>query len=374
MNNERAFKLHFIIKHSLHFFLVGLLIFSLSSCTGLLKAKKINEAISYGKVEINLNEHPSDYITFHYTGCSGFLIKYGNQAVLHDPFFSNIGPLFTLNTKTIESDTARIQAFFRSQFPSGKDQKGFIKTLLVSHTHYDHMLDVPYIYNHVLNKDSLLVLGSNDMIKVMKYRTGDNNTSFNHIISVEDQLTDLNTIGKSYYSFDKKIRILPIRTEHAPHFYGMHFYKGHIKKNPKRAPQWKEGTNIAYLIDFLADDGRINFRTYICSAAANTPKGFVPPSVLAQHPVDLAILCVASYAYVKDYPFQHLENLNPKHIILSHWENFFQSKTKLDQNPMIVPFTNVKAFLKRVDEASKGLSYSPKWTMPNPGAEITFGF
>jgi L-ascorbate metabolism protein UlaG (beta-lactamase superfamily) len=353
-----------------------LLVYSLSSCSGALKAKKLEYAISQGVVDVQLSPTANDQVTFHYTGCSGFLIEYRDQAILHDPFFSYVGPLFTLNTRVLVVDTAQVQSFFQSQFPTGRDEQGKIKMLLVSHTHYDHMLDVPYIYQHLLDKDTVRIYGSADMRKVMTYNadTPPDSSFLTNIIVVEDDLSQMNKVGRRYKSRNGKIQILPIYTEHAPHFYGLHFFKGEIGKNPKRAYQWKEGANVAYLVDFLADDGTILFRTYLTAAAANEPAGFVPPSVLAEHPIDVAVLCVASYAYVKDYPIEHLQNLNPRHLILSHWENFFQAREKLAKRPMLVPFTNVKAFLKRVDANTKKLPYTPAWTMPDLGTAIRIRF
>ena len=348
---------------------------SILACKGVKKAQKLGEAISYKQADVILSQQAKDSIVIHYLGCSGFLIQNDNQSILHDPFFSNIS-LFSVPFQPICHDTTRIKSFFRSHFSNERDNEGMIKLLLISHTHYDHMIDAPYIYQNHLNKDSVKVIGSNSMLRVMEFSQEEFKNSFNidHIISVEDYLTDQNTIDSSFLSFNKKIRILPISIEHAPHFHGVHLFKGEIKKKPKKACQLKEGKNIAYLIEFLDDKEKTNFRIYIGGAAASAPAGFLPPSFVEANPIDLAILCAASHGYVKNYPEGLLKNLNPKHIIISHWENFFQPNEVLESHAMVVPLTNVRKFIDKVNDTASELEYSSSWTMPNINTKIVIRF
>jgi len=88
---------------------------------------------------------------------------------------------------------------------------------------------------------------------------------------------------------------------------------------PRTAYGWKEGRTRAFLIDFLGPDGSVRLRLYYQDAASNPSTGFPPPfeSTLAE-PVDVAILCVASFDEVDDYPEDIVRQLRPQTVILDH--------------------------------------------------------
>jgi hypothetical protein len=219
----------------------------------------------------------------------------------------------------------------------------------------------------------VIVYGNDDVLKVMEYSKEKAKLNDGQIISIEEKLTSSADLP-TYYSRDRRIRVLPIPTPHAPHYHSIHLYQGHIKQEPSKAGDWKEGTNFSFLIDFLGEKGEIKFRIYINSAAAGIPERFVPPENLAEYPVDVAILCVASFSYVDDYPDYFLKTLQPRHIMLSHWENFFQKREKLQEKPMSVPFTNMKKFLDRLNVLTQTLPSSPEWTLPNLDTEVMIYF
>jgi hypothetical protein len=54
--------------------------------------------------------------------------------------------------------------------------------------------------------------------------------------------------------------------------------------------------------------------------------GDVYPELLAERPVDLALLCVGTYDYVRDAPGEALANMDPRYVVGIHWENFFQTQ------------------------------------------------
>ena len=108
------------------------------------------------KVELSIL--PIKSISFYYSGCTGFLIRKGNDAVLNDPFFSNLGPLSVLPLKKLATDTVAVANYFKKNFGQNADEQGIVKALLATHTHYDHVLDIPHIYHSKLNRDTVLVL------------------------------------------------------------------------------------------------------------------------------------------------------------------------------------------------------------------------
>ena len=169
---------------------------------------------------------------------------------------------------------------------------------------------------------------------------------------------------------------MAIESEHAPHFMGIKLYKGKydspLDKLPTRAGSWREGQTLAYLIDFMSGEGRaVEFRIHYQDATSNPPHGF-PPSF--SHPddqrrVDLAIVCVAGYNQVKHYPESIIQELNPRYVILSHWENFFGHLPEDPEDLRTVPMTNTQRFLDRLKSVFPN---DDRVLMPAPGAWMHF--
>jgi hypothetical protein len=80
---------------------------------------------------------------------------------------------------------------------------------------------------------------------------------------------------------------------------------------------------------------------------------------------DLAIVCLASFRHVIGYPDEYLEHLNPKSIIVGHWEDFFRPTSR---PPKVVRMTNAKKFINRLPDRYKG----EEMFMPTPGTCISF--
>jgi hypothetical protein len=75
-------------------------------------------------------------ITVQYLGVGGWLFRFGGDALLTAPFFSNPS-LLDVGVGGIAPDTATIDRFL--------PPVGDVSALLMGHGHYDHLMDVPYI-------------------------------------------------------------------------------------------------------------------------------------------------------------------------------------------------------------------------------------
>jgi hypothetical protein len=83
----------------------------------------------------------------------------------------------------------------------------------------------------------------------------------------------------------------------------------------------------AYLVDFLDAAGRPVYRVYYQDSGTNPPKGYVPPSVIAEKHVDVALLCVGGdFHRLRRHPEGIIENTRPRNVVLGHWEDFFVSQ------------------------------------------------
>ena len=121
--------------------------------------------------------------------------------------------------------------------------------------------DVPYLLQSSrFNLDTIKVIASTT---VQYYLHGDNVPDKNITRSVESYASSISTEGK-WINVNSKIRVLPILSQHAPHYKkcGINIYvvpeknkKKHIRHKYWR--QYASGQTLGYLIDFLNEDDLI---------------------------------------------------------------------------------------------------------------------
>jgi hypothetical protein len=263
---------------------------------------------------------PEDYSNIHvrYLGAAGFVFEYGTNAILTAPFFSNysfvrsgLGPLWPKAgaIDRLTPDLSRVNA------------------ILVGHSHYDHLIDLPYILNS--GKTKAPVFGNATMVNLLTNKVANILTN---IEALAGGFKEGEPKGEWQYISNNRIRFMALRSMHAPHFHGITLYKGQVRKPRKNLPWfatgWKCGTPLAFVIDFLKPDQTVAYRiVFNDSAVDGRCYGFLPTEINNRE-VDLAILCMASFHEVKGYPNQYLKRINPKKIFIGHWEDFFRSQSK----------------------------------------------
>jgi len=114
--------------------------------------------------QINFEEHQalnetqfSDSLRIEFNGVASFYIQYKGSAVLTDPFLSN--PSLS---KVIFGKIKPNQELIKKCNP----KTNYIKILSLSHSHYDHILDLPYFIPHL--DDSTKIVGSKNSIILTK--------------------------------------------------------------------------------------------------------------------------------------------------------------------------------------------------------------
>ena len=310
-----------------------------------------------------------------YLGCGGFNIERGGKSILIDPYFSN-QPLFPnlffskLGFRTIQSNTTTINNELNQFYQQHK-----ASSIWVSHSHYDHLLDVPYIYEQYTSQGDSVIFCSQSGANLL---SSVNSINTNNTVALDENLTTYEKLGKQYYTADRTIRVTPIASAHAPHlFWNIKFYEGQGKSHEKyktstsksRSDWWKEGIPLSFLFDFLDNNGIIEFRIFLQTSAANATKGFFPKSLLKQHAVNLAMFGAASFSYVNDYPEPLLEYLKPERLIICHWEDFFVKYNRKKKKK--VRFTNIKKYIYNVNEVYPWkVNGVEKFILPKPGTII----
>jgi hypothetical protein len=313
--------------------------------------------VEAGPQELLCCTRGEETITLQYLGTGGWLFRMGDASLLTAPFFSNPG-LVRVGLGELVPDTAAID----NQLPPVED----VPAILVGHAHYDHLMDVPYIARR--RAPDARVYGSRTAVNLLQ---GDPELDSGRLVEVESLAGDHEAAGEWIPVGDGRIRFMPLRSGHAPHFMGIHLYRGEQDEPAPRLPEtawgWLEGQPLAYLIDFLDEGGDVAFRVHYQDAASEPPDG-LPPPLEDGIPVDLVILCPPGYQELTHYPEGILERTRPTLALLGHWENFFRSAT--EEPSRAVPGTDLEAFIQRM-EAS--LPEEAQWRMPNPGTVLRIG-
>lgn len=289
-------------------------------------------------------------LTLQYLGVGGWLFRFGQSALLTAPFFSNPS-LLDVGMAGLAPDSTRIDRFL----PPVTD----VSAVLVGHAHYDHLMDVPYILRR--HAPHARLYGNRTAVNLV---AGDPGIDPNRLHDVESLAGSPEHPGEWVYLPGHRVRFMALESGHAPHLFGLHFYRGErdtpAERLPRAAGEWVEGRPLAFLIDFLGPDGEVAFRVHYQDAASEAPEGF-PPPLEDGVPVDLAIVCPPGFQHVDGYPEGILTHLNPSLVLLGHWEDFFRPRSE-PARP--VATLDLDAFLTRMQRV---LPDGAESALPEPG-------
>lgn len=249
-------------------------------------------------------------VRIQFLGAAGFVIQRGDDVLVTGPFFSNPGFL-RAGLGEIESDSSAVLRWMPNV--PGAD------AVVVGHSHYDHLMDAVTVSRERAGNAPIYV-----------------NDTGAYILAAVREPPKVIALDRHAWSFGHpqdwihvpgtQVRLLPILSEHAPHFHGVELYDGAYDvdqgKLPVRARGWKLGQPLAFLIEFLAPDGSVDLRIHYQDSASNPRAGF-PPSDLPPARYKILLPCVASWHEVENYPEGILDEFDPNFAILGHWEDFF---------------------------------------------------
>jgi hypothetical protein len=281
-------------------------------------------------------------------------MTYRNATILTAPLFSNPN-IFRTGLGPISSDTAEVDRYM------GRYDVSDARAILVGHAHYDHLMDVPRVAK--VHAPAARVLGSVTVANTLGTWSG----LANRIDLIDAAAGDVRTPG-TWLGFGEGVRVMPLRSKHAPHFDGYTLYEGArstpMHEAPRWASEWVEGETYAFLIDFMRSPGSVAFRVYYQDAVAPAPAGLAPEELIAERPVDVAILVPTTFDEVDWSPEALIENVRPKRIILGHWEDFF---APVDAETHSIPLTDHSYFESRLEHV-----FSGEWWRPDLFTEFRF--
>ena len=113
------------------------------------------------------NAENSDPLTLKYLGAAGWEISDGTTSILIDPYLSRINGPVPPGGHSMPGDTRRAYGWSDIASPDVAVIDAHIKRadfILITHTHYDHVLDVPYI----ALKTRAIVIGTESTENVMR--------------------------------------------------------------------------------------------------------------------------------------------------------------------------------------------------------------
>ena len=346
-NIARLFVLSFVSRRQL------ILLSVIANLAGCSSDPDISQLPWVTETEWNKSDVPKQLeIQFH--GAASGVIRFGDEGIVMDPFVSNNPLIDVVSFAKLRPDPQLVNAAF--------PDLSFIKGVVVGHGHYDHLLDAPEIAKRLPESAKVYL----------------SKTSFNQISSaiakekikiVNDRLNKPYDESLWYELTDSNIRIYPVRSEHSPHILSYQLASGEIKHPltdmPTNALDWKNGINVNFAVQFVGansshGEGQ-SYSLYVQSSSSNAPIGLPPEGMLeALGNFDVLILCAANYDSVDNYPEALLEATKPNHVIIIHWDNFFQPRN-FDE-PNLIPGLDLADLLARI----KAVDADIKVSIPMP--------
>jgi glyoxylase-like metal-dependent hydrolase (beta-lactamase superfamily II) len=279
-------------------------------------------------------------------GIAGFLLEHHGEAVLTAPFFTRASLVDVFVGNPVTSDAALVAQKFHPAHAAK------LRAVVTGHAHYDHLLDVPAILGRApraklfANRSAQKLLGAYAPDRPAHCPSSPAPAmpiARERVVALDDP--DASTVdytncptkrppnapleGRWVRVPDAHVRVLAVCSEHPDQFGSIHFGEGDVEQEPctppKKMDEWREGTTLAFLIDFLdpVTDAPA-YRVYYQDSPTNRPIGHIPPAFLSEKRVDLALLCVGSYKAVDGgTPAKMITSLAPRYALGGHWEDFF---------------------------------------------------
>lgn len=311
-------------------------------------------------------------VDIQYLGSGGYLIKRGTDVAMFAPVYSNptapevfLGHEFRTEARLVDS-----------LLPAEADKA---QAIIVGHSHYDHLLDTPWIATH--RARSANIYGSSTMKHLLASLRPElqKRNPANEIVALDEEAD-----AKTWVAIpNSRMRLLAIPSEHSDQVristfglvWPLHAFRGEVTEDapelPKKAAEWAEGRTFAYLLDFLDDRGETEFRVYFQDSGTHVGVGFGPAAGDADYrKVDVALICASGDFKGLDHPRGIVTHLQPRHVIVGHWEDFFVTQRAICSEKEVrgLPREDPEWIVEEARDAQKRTHLTPSVYLPCPTA------
>ncbi|MFV5491243.1 MBL fold metallo-hydrolase [Acinetobacter sp. ASP199] len=263
-------------------------------------------------------DKPAKSLNIRFFGVSTLLFDDGQEQILIDGFFSRPSLWQVLSSK-VSSNAALLQNIIQ------EEQLHRTRAILVTHSHYDHALDLPELAALLPHTQ---IIGSNSTLNIARSHPGVKASQLRRAVS-----------GQPLQS--GQFKVTPLASAHTPPTPVNDDLGEEITaplKLPAKFSDFKEGGSFDYLIEH---DGQ--------QILVKASTGFIPGQ-LKNVQADILFLGIAQLSrqsedYQKSYLQQTLATVKPKIVIPIHWDDFFQ--------PLSQPLQFLPRFADNVPESMR---------------------
>ncbi len=274
----------------------------------------ILDSLAYGRDALG----PGGATTVRWLGTAGFAVEHGGHTLLLDPYLTRASLARCLVSR------------LTPDLPTIARHVPAADAIVVGHTHFDHVLDVPAI----AARTGATVFGSRSAAALCRAA----GLPEARVVDAE-RSAGSPPLEAEVGPF--RLRFLP--SAHSPLLLGRVPFPGDIEgceDVPMRAERYRCGA--VFRVEIEVGGKRI----------AHVGSAELLDGVAGARDLDLVLLCAAGWTTSRSFPERAVRALSPRAVLLSHWDDFFRP---IDRPARALPRVQLERLADRLRAASRDL-------------------